>query len=104
MVHIVSLDEVDSIVGSIAPATSLLTGDVSTVAESLTMDSKAGSSLDAVSRTMCSHLDWIQDTVAAKVTEVTDQTETTVHAADYGTAVYHNTDVDGGGVVRSASV
>ena len=101
MVDIVSLDAVTSVVGDAAGALTVMTDSVGTTVDSLVMQSKADSPLD---RNMTGKLDWVRDTFAAAASQVTGQSDTTVQAADYGTTVLGNADIDGSVGVRSAEV
>lgn len=101
MVHIVSLEGVTASVGDVAGALSVLTGSVVTTVDSLAVESKADSPLD---RNMLGKLDWIRDTCTTAASCVAEQSGITVEAADFGTTMLRNAEIDGSGAVRSAAV
>ena len=101
MVDIDDPTAVISIAGTFAGALSVMTDQVGTAVDALTVDSGEQSALD---RQMTGTLNWVRDTFAQAVTAVTEQSDLTARATDYGATKLGNADIDGAASVRSVSI
>lgn len=101
MVNILSLDDLTAIVGEAAGAMSVMTDCVWTTVDSWSAESHSECTVD---KAMLDTLEVIRDLFGAGLTGAVEQSGITVHAADLGTTVLRNSDIDGSNAVRSAEV
>lgn len=108
MVDIGSLDALAGIVGDVAGALAVMIEDVGTAVVSPSGEtgpsSSASPAFARLDLDMVGKQQWIAETFAAKMSEVPEQSATTVQATDLGTTILADADIEGSETVRSAEV